>query len=186
MLPQQYSSPLVEEEEIKEEEEGQIEEIEEEEEEDIEEKEEEEIEEEKVKEEEEAKKVHHTRSLFKPARLFKNHHLHFVSEEMRKDAFVNFPPQLQSSSSLLHMGNRHFCYVRTGMPPHSVYGGDHAVQDENIRFICIAIFHAPRQTYEKDEIRRFQAELLHSAHYVVNTLFPSYGYIWSCFSPGLV
>uniref|UniRef100_A0A7N2M9N9 Uncharacterized protein n=1 Tax=Quercus lobata TaxID=97700 RepID=A0A7N2M9N9_QUELO len=171
-------APLVEEEEIKEEEEGQIEEIEEE--------EEEEIEEEKVKEEEEAKKVHHTRSLFKPARLFKNHHIHFVSEEMRKDAFVNFPPQLQSSSSLLHMGNRHFCYVRTGMPPHSVYGGDHAVQDENIRFICIAIFHAPGQTYEKDEIRRFQAELLHSAHYVVNTLFPSNGYIWSCFSPGLV
>ena len=56
-----------------------------------------------MKDEEEAKKVHHIRSLFKPARLFKNHHLHFVSEEMRKDAFVNFPPQLQSSSSLLHM-----------------------------------------------------------------------------------
>nr|POE57297.1 hypothetical protein CFP56_35155 [Quercus suber] len=132
-------APLVEEEE------GQIEEIEDEEE-DIEEKEEEEIEEEKVKEEEEAKKVHHTRSLFKPARLFKNHHLHFVSEEMRTDAFVNFPPQLQSSSSLLHMGNRHFCYVRTGMPPHPVYGGDHAIQYEEIRFIHIAIFHAPGQT----------------------------------------
>ena len=106
---------LVEEEEIEEEEEG------EEEEEQIEEIEEEE--EEKVKEEEEAKKVHHIRSLFKPARLFKNHHLHFVSEEMRKDAFVNFPPQLQSSSSLLHMGNRYFCYVRTGMPRHPVYDG---------------------------------------------------------------
>ena len=35
--------------------------------------------------------------------------------------------------------------------------GDHAVQDENIRFIHIAIFHAPGQTYENDEIRRFQA-----------------------------
>ena len=59
--------------------------------------------------------------------------------------------------------------------------GDHAVQDENIRFIHIAIFHAPGQTYEKDEIRRFQAELLHCAHYVANTLFPSYGYIWAAF-----
>ena len=39
------------------------------------------------------------------------------------------------------------------MPPHPVYGGDHAVQDENVRFIHIATFHAPGQTYKKNGIR---------------------------------
>ena len=123
------------------------------EEEEIEEEEEEDIVEEEVKEEEETEEVHHTRSLFKPERLLKNHHLHFVLEEMHKDAFVNIPPQLQSSLSLLYLGNRHFCYVMIGMPSHLVYGGDHVVQDENVRFIHIAIFHAPGQTYKKNGIR---------------------------------
>ena len=50
-------------------------------------------------------------------RLLNNHCLHLVSPDMGMDAFFNIPGLLQSSSSLLHLENRYFCYVRVGARP---------------------------------------------------------------------
>ena len=149
--------------------------------------EEEELEEEEETEEKgETEELQQAKSLFKHATLLKHHRLHLVSEEMGMDAIFNVPPQLQSSSSLLHLGSRYFCYVKTGMPPHPIHGNDHAILDDKRRFISIVIFQALRETYKQDSTRLFRAKFLHSAHYVVDTLFPSEGFIDGCFSLGLV
>uniref|UniRef100_A0A2N9FD57 Uncharacterized protein n=1 Tax=Fagus sylvatica TaxID=28930 RepID=A0A2N9FD57_FAGSY len=61
---------------------------------------------------------------------FKNYRLHLVSGEkdMDMDYIFNVPQQLGSSSSLIHLGDRSFCYVMTGMPPYPTNGSDHAIE----------------------------------------------------------
>lgn len=114
---------------------------------------------------------------------FKHHRLHGVSTERGMDAIFNVPPQLRSSFSLLHLGNRHFCYVRTGMPPDPINGSDLAVDDKRL-YISIVIFRALKKTYKKESTRLFRAKFLHSAHYVVDTPFSNEGSLEGCFSPG--
>jgi hypothetical protein len=114
---------------------------------------------------------------------FKNYRLHLVSGEkdMDMDYIFNVPPQLGSSSSLIHLGDRSFCYVMTGMPPYLTNGSDHAIEADKVRYISIVIFQALENKYKKDG---FRAKFLHSAHYVVETPFPNEGVIHGCFSPG--
>ncbi|GMY08294.1 putative disease resistance protein RGA3 [Fagus crenata] len=114
---------------------------------------------------------------------FKHHRLHGVSTERGMDAIFNVPPQLRSSFSLLHLGNRHFCYLRTGMPPDPINGSDYAVDDKRL-YISIVIFRALKKTYKKESTRLFRAKFLHSAHYVVDTPFSNEGSLEGCFSPG--
>uniref|UniRef100_A0A2N9FNJ3 Uncharacterized protein n=1 Tax=Fagus sylvatica TaxID=28930 RepID=A0A2N9FNJ3_FAGSY len=66
---------------------------------------------------------------------FKNYRLHLVSGEkdMDMDYIFNVPPQLGSSSSLIHLGDRSFCYVMTGMPPYPTNGSDHAIEADKKR-----------------------------------------------------
>ncbi|XP_050285819.1 putative disease resistance protein RGA3 [Quercus robur] len=115
---------------------------------------------------------------------FKNYRRHVVFKEMGMDAIFNVPQQLQSSSTLLHLGSRCFCYVMTGMPPHPKYGSDHAIEDDKVRVISIVIFRALGETYKEDAIRVFRAKFLHSAHYTVKTSFTNEGVIHGCFSLG--
>ena len=117
---------------------------------------------------------------------FRNYRLHVVSREMGMEAIFNVPQQLQSSSTLLHLGSRCFCYVMTGMPPHPKYGNDHAIEDDKVRVISIVIFRAVRETYKEGATRLFRAKFLHSAHYAVKTSFPNEGVIHGCFSLGWV
>nr|POF18751.1 hypothetical protein CFP56_78780 [Quercus suber] len=62
-----------------------------------------------------------------------------------------FPRQLQSSTTLLHLGRRYFCYVRTGKPPQIHEDGvddDDDIPSNRDRFISIVIFQtATRETY---------------------------------------
>ena len=75
---------------------------------------------EKVKAEEtvEAEEEEEDAKEFGQGWLLKNLRLHVLSKEMGMDAIFNFLPQLQFSSSLLHLGNRYFYYVKSGMPCH--------------------------------------------------------------------
>uniref|UniRef100_A0A2N9FCN2 Uncharacterized protein n=1 Tax=Fagus sylvatica TaxID=28930 RepID=A0A2N9FCN2_FAGSY len=65
---------------------------------------------------------------------FKNYRLHLVSGEkdMDMDYIFNVPQQLGSSSSLIHLGDRSFCYVMTGMPLYPTNGSDHAIEADKI------------------------------------------------------
>lgn len=118
--------------------------------------------------------------------LLENLHLHVISEEMSMDAIFNVPPQLQSSSSLLHLGNRYFCYVKSGMPPNSDNDSDDVIKDDKKRFISIVIFQALGKKYEKDGTGLLQAQFLYSAHYEINSSVPNEGFINGCFFPGSV
>ena len=117
---------------------------------------------------------------------FRNYRLHVVSREMGMEAIFNVHQQLQSSSTLLHLGSRCFCYVMTGMPPHPKYGNDHAIEDDKVRVISIVIFQALGETYKEGATRLFRANFLHSADYAVKTSFPNEGVIRGCFSLGWV
>ena len=118
--------------------------------------------------------------------LRKNLHLHVLSEEMGMDAIFNVPPQLQSSSSLLHLGNRDFCYVKSGMPPNLDNDSDDDIKDDKKRFISIVIFQALGKKYEKDGTGLLQAQCLYSAHYEINSPVPNEGFINGFFFPGSV
>ena len=104
------------------------------------------------------------------------------------DAILNVPPQVQYSSRLLHLREKRFCYVRTGMPPHPDpdLASDLVIGDDKKRFISIVIFDAVGQTYKNDDTRFFKAKFLHSEHYEVNTLFPNEGFINGCYFLGSV
>ena len=54
------------------------------------------------------------------------------------DATCNFPPQVMSSSSLLHLGNGFFCFVLSGMSPHPEESNyQYVVEDKGKRVISI-------------------------------------------------
>ena len=117
--------------------------------------------------------------------MFKHHRLFQVSRDLGMDAIFNVPPQLQYSSSLLHLGNMYFCYVRTGMPPHQdpILASDLVIGDDKKRFISIVIFQAIGKTCDS---RFFRAKFLHSEHYVVDSRFPNDGFIRGCYVFGSV
>ena len=118
--------------------------------------------------------------------LLENLYLHVLSEEMGMDAIFNVPPQSQSSSSLLHLGNRCFCYVKSGMPSNSDDDSDDDIKDDKKRFISIVIFQALGKKYEKDGTGLLQAQCLYSTHYEINSPVPNEGFINGCFFPGSV
>ncbi|XP_075651224.1 uncharacterized protein LOC142621757 [Castanea sativa] len=93
-------------------------------------------------------------------RLLNNHRLHLVSGEMGMDAIFNIPRMLQSSSSLLHLENRYFCYVRAGAPP--------PLRTETVHSVSIVIFQAlVGETYKENAIdtRFFRAKFVYSKDY---------------------
>ena len=139
------------------------------------------IEEKKVKAKEtvEAEEEEEDAKDFGQGWLLKNLRLHVLSEEKGMDAIFNVPPQLQSSSSLLHLGNRFFCYVKSGMPSNS----DDVIKDEKKRFISIVIFQPLGKKYENDGTGLLEAQFLCSAHYEINS---PVGFINGCFFPGSV
>ena len=118
--------------------------------------------------------------------LLKNLRLHVLSEEMGMDAIFNVPPQLQSSSSLLHLGDRKFCYVKSGMPPNSDNDSDDVIKDDRKRFISIVIFQDLGKKYKNDGTGLLQAKFHYSAHYEINSLVPNEGFINGCFFPSSV
>ena len=61
------------------------------------------------------------------------------------DATCNFPPQVMSSSSLLHLGNGFFCFVLSGMSPHPEESNyQYVVEDKGKRVLSTL-----GQTYKK-------------------------------------
>lgn len=59
---------------------------------------------------------------------------------MDMDATCNFPPQVMSSSSLLHLGNGFFCFVLSGMSPHPEESNyQYVVEDKGKRVISIVV-----------------------------------------------
>ena len=138
----------------------------------------------KAKETVEAEEEEEDAKEFGQGWLRKNLHLHVLSDEMGMDAIFNVPPQLQSSSSLLHLGNRYFCYVKSGMPPNSD-DSDDVIKDDKKRLISIVIFQALGKKYE-DGTGLLQAQFLYSAHYEINSPVPNEGFIDGCFFPGSV
>nr|POF05641.1 hypothetical protein CFP56_28882 [Quercus suber] len=82
-------------------------------------------------------------------------------EEMGMDAIRNVPPQVQYSASLLHLGKMHFCYVRTGMPPHPDlnFGNGFVTGNDKKRFISILI--PPSQMEVSSKAAMFLARNFH-------------------------
>lgn len=140
----------------------------------------------KAKETVEAEEEEEDAKDFAQGWLLENLLLHVLSEEMGMDAIFNVPRQLQASSSLLHLGNRYFCYVKSGMPPNSDNDSDDVTKDDKKRFISIVIFQALGKKYEKDGTGLLQAQFLYSAHYEINSPVPIEGFISGCFFPGSV
>ena len=101
-------------------------------------------------------------------RLLNNHCLHLVSADMGMDAFFNIPGLLQSSSSLLHLENRYFCYVRVGtrLTTRPTLHGYRL--RSRAHTVSIVIFQAlVGQTYTEKAIatRFFRAKFVYSKHY---------------------
>ena len=136
--------------------------------------------EEEEEEGEEKEEVQHA-----DAGWLKYHRIHLVSGEMGMDAIFNVPLQSHCSYSMLHLGNRQFCYVRSGISV-DLDGDNQAILDDKRRFFSIVIFQALKETYKEDSTRLFRAKFLHSAHYVVDSPVSTTGFIEGCFSPGWV
>ena len=101
-------------------------------------------------------------------RLLNNHCLHLVSADMGMDAFFNIPGLLQSSSSLLHLENRYFCYVRVGTRPTTRPTLHGYRLRSRAHTVSIVIFQAlVGQTYTEKAIatRFFRAKFVYSKHY---------------------
>ena len=95
-------------------------------------------------------------------RLLENHGLHLLSADTGLDAFLNIP-LLQTSSSLLHLENRCFCYVRVGTRSTSCHR-----PECREHMVNIVIFQAlDGQTYTEKAIdtRFFRAKFVYSKHY---------------------
>nr|POE76632.1 hypothetical protein CFP56_15325 [Quercus suber] len=92
---------------------------------------------------------------------------------------VNFPPQVTSSRSFLHLGNGFFAYLLSGMPLPSHNNLDE--HDDKERVLSILIFQAFPGTYMEDHA---QAKFLYSVHYKINCAFSNQGGILGCFSVG--
>ncbi|KAL0002803.1 hypothetical protein SO802_016584 [Lithocarpus litseifolius] len=91
---------------------------------------------------------------------------------------VNFPPQVTSSRSFLHLGNGFFAYLLSGMPLPSRNNLEH---DDKERVLSILIFQAFPGTCMEDHT---QAKFLYSVHYKINSAFSNQGGILGCFSVG--
>ena len=119
--------------------------------------------------------------------LSKYNRLRMVSKEKGMDAIYNVPRQLQSSTTMLHLGSGYFCYVRTGKPPQIHEDG---VDDDDIpcnrnRFTSIVIFQtAPRETYEENMPRFFRAQFVNSKHYTFYSRFGEDVFIKGCYALG--
>ena len=104
--------------------------------------------------------------------------VHFLSNKKVGLGMVNFPPQVSSSRSFLHLGNGFFAYLWSGMPLPSRNNLEHVDKE---RVLSILIFQAFPGTYVEDHA---QAKFLYSIHYKINSTFSNQGGILGCFSVG--
>ena len=114
-------------------------------------------------------------------RLLNNYRLHLVSEEMGMDAIFYAPLQLRSSSSLLHLGNRYFCYVRSGtdfLPQDN----DYKSYNYRKRLISIIIFQAPVHNENAIAPRFFRANFVYSKHYQLHFPYSKDVVIKGCYA----
>lgn len=120
--------------------------------------------------------------------LFNNTRLRMVSRANGMDVIYNVPRQVQSSTTLLHLGTGTFCFVRTGKPPPQIeiHDGVVGVQDpagNRDRLTRIVIFHTdPRETDEENMAIFFQAQLFKSKVHEGNSRFGGDEFIKGCYS----
>ena len=102
--------------------------------------------------------------------------VHFLSNKKVGLGMVNFPPQVTSSRSFLHLGNGFFAYLLSRMPLPARNNLEH---DDKERVLSILIFQAFPGTYMEDHAL---AKFLYSVHYKINSAFSDQGGILGCFS----
>ena len=114
--------------------------------------------------------------------------LRMVSKENGMDAIYNVPQEVQSSTTLLHLGSGCFCHVRAGKPPPQIqiHDGVEDVDDapgNRDRFTRIVIFHTdPRETNEENMARCFQAQFVKSKHHKRYSRYGGDDFIKGCYS----